>query len=234
MSHFLTRPISFLLPLYMFLQACGGTDSNLAKNLLLLMQMEKSNPSRGSSGTTDPGGEADPTPSAVIYIYQGGSTTGAFADSLLGGRWGADMNCFENRPSSLLGMCNYYKALVSIDTNDEIRDMPIVHDVPTDRAITSKSGTKIAENWADLLDGSLPVSLQSAGIASGTVWWSFSQWDGQIYSGTDSLTCNFGTSGSSSYSGKLGRSDSTSTDWIGTSSGSGLCNISVPVMCICY
>ena len=48
--------------------------------------------------------------------------------------------------------------------------------------IKSSSGKLIAENWSDLLDGSIYMSFQSAGVALDG-WWSFSNNDG-LFIGT--------------------------------------------------
>ena len=73
--------------------------------------------------------------------------------------------------------------------------------------IKSSSGKLIAENWSDLLDGSIYMSLESAGVTTNS-WWSFSTANGNW----DSTNCSGGTS--NSVQGKVGEATSISSQWL--------------------
>ena len=99
------------------------------------------------------------SPGGDIVMYDGGAHDGD-----MGGRTGADAIC-QASPSRPAGFANY-RAFISIDANDEIRDMPANYGVPTSLPIIGPTGTLIANNWADLLDGSIAASLSAAGVVS--------------------------------------------------------------------
>ncbi len=68
-----------------------------------------------------------------------------------------------------------------ITPDDTIRDMPTMYDVPANFPITGPTGMKIADNWADLLDGQIDRSLEEAGLLPlSTYWWSGSFADGSF------------------------------------------------------
>ena len=108
---------------------------------------------------------------ARIILYQ--ASNGANFDGNLGGRAGADALCAAsaNRPA---GYANY-RALISTSASDEIRNMPANYSVPTNLPITGPGPgfTRVASDWANLLDGSIDASLATAGVIPGDDrWWS--------------------------------------------------------------
>ncbi|MBN2738933.1 MAG: hypothetical protein JXR70_18270 [Spirochaetales bacterium] len=142
---------------------------------------------------------------AKIIIFDAGGKTGA-----LGGRSGADLLC-----STYVGMQSWLagkktRALISVDASDEIRDMPSKYGVPTNLPIVSVSGKKIADNWADLLDGSIGMTLQDAEILSYQFWYSGSNADGSL----NECNCTNWTSANGYLDGRYGRWLYTDANWI--------------------
>ena len=95
---------------------------------------------------------------------------------------------------------------------DEIRDAPD-YGVPTDRIITGPGTVKIADNWADLMDGSIDQTLAGAGIQiASTFWYTGSNDDGSI----KATTCSGWTDGSTFFDGTYGRTIYTTSGWLST------------------
>ena len=69
------------------------------------------------------------------------------------------------------------RAFISINAGDAIKDFPAHYGIPANWPVKSYSGNQIAWTWADMLDGSINMKLEAAGIAS-TFWWSGSTSDG--------------------------------------------------------
>jgi hypothetical protein len=99
----------------------------------------------------------------------------------VGGRAGGDNLC-ANSPNKPAGY-SHYRLFVSVSAADEIRDMPDNYSVPTNLAIRSTNGTLLANNWADLLDGSINASLSNAGVIDQSNWWTGSNADGSLGGG---------------------------------------------------
>ena len=126
----------------------------------------------------------------IIYVTSA-TTTGA-----MGGREGADEFCNNNMPSGVL--CGDVHAFLSINTNDEIQDIPSVYYPGFNDSLpiywghsTTGALTKMAENFTDMLDSSILVS-QSTGTGSNTYTHTFSNADGTLQ--TNGYTCGGGTS----------------------------------------
>ncbi len=117
-------------------------------------------------------------PQAPLILYE---ESAAHHNGKLGGRTGADGLCqaSANRPAGYTS----YRAFISVDADDEIRDMPGNYRVPTNVPIQSLNGTVIANDWADLLDGSITVTLETAGVLTDWLWWSASWTDGSLVAG---------------------------------------------------
>ncbi|MEL0229263.1 MAG: hypothetical protein VXA56_06665, partial [Deltaproteobacteria bacterium] len=105
------------------------------------------------------------TESAIYNIlYTASSYTGNLTS-----KSNADSLCNSAKPS---GTSQGY-AFASFSSTEEIRDLPTTANLNTNLNIKSSSGKLIAENWSDLLDGSINMSLESAGVTT-SAWWSFS------------------------------------------------------------
>ena len=132
-------------------------------------------------------------------LYSAGSSY----DGNLTSRSNADSLCNSAKPS---GTSQGY-AFASFSNTEEIVDLPNTQNINTNLNIKSSSGKLIAENWSDLLDGSIYMSLESAGVTTNS-WWSFSTANGNW----DSTNCSGGTS--NSVQGKVGEATSISSQWL--------------------
>ena len=92
-----------------------------------------------------------------------------------GGRSGADAICnnWKFKVSKHLSTCNNVRALISIDSNDEVRDMPTNYSVPSDKPVFNENGHIIADNLTHLVSGN---NLYSRIIPGTTV--NYSYWTG--------------------------------------------------------
>jgi hypothetical protein len=127
------------------------------------------------------------------------------------------------------------RAFINVDASDEIRDMPSNYAVPTNAPIQSASATKIANDWADLLDGSIIVSIQTAGVTAANFFWSgedSSSGGTGVVSAT--ATCaNWTTGAGNPNQGALGYAPHTASTWL--NGGGGYCDESFyPILCVCY
>lgn len=163
---------------------------------------------------------------AKVVIYQANNAIG-IAGASIGGRAGADNLC-QNATNKPAGYSSY-RALISVSATDEIRDMPANYDVPTTYPIRSSSNTLIANNWADLLDGTISTYLGATGVYVGGPyeWWSGSTPDGSL-DGTNH--CASWTNPSAG--GRFGRVDYNNANWI--SAGVGGCSYSANLLCVAY
>ncbi|MBN1535025.1 MAG: hypothetical protein JXA20_20320 [Spirochaetes bacterium] len=119
-------------------------------------------------------------------------------------------------------------AILSVNASDEIRDMPANYRIPTGVPIYGPHGTsKIVDDWADLLDGSIDATLRSVGISdTDNVWWSGSESDGSL----SADTCVQYTSNDSGDWGNGGLTSKTDTNWI--YGGTWICTESLYVVCV--
>lgn len=160
----------------------------------------------------------------VMYLYDSGGTSGA-----IGGRSGADILCYQAAGSSGLPDDATNRAFISVSANDEIRDLPSNYGVPTDRKIVGPTGIKVADNWADLLDGSIDNSLQAAEVTSADFWYSGSNADGSLAA----EHCSGWTEGSHPNQGWYGRPIQANDWWI--SRGPAACGSSnYTVLCVAW
>ncbi|MBT4277642.1 hypothetical protein HOD96_02765 [Candidatus Falkowbacteria bacterium] len=86
----------------------------------------------------------------LVLFYASGSYNGN-----LGGRSGADTKCRAGGAPSGYNSNNIH-AFITVNSSDEIRDMPTKYSIPTNRPVSvwkSSIYTQVGNNWADLLDG---------------------------------------------------------------------------------
>ena len=175
-----------------------------------------------------------PSPNPKMVIFQAPKHDGNF-----GGRSGLDTHCQNNKPSGLTHANT--RALISVSTTDEIRDMPSNYSVPTSKPIEGTNGVSIANNWADLLDGSIANTLQAAGFTFVTnisdFHWANSNGDGSFFTGAGNACLGF-TSANSLNEGGIGSPVLTDTGWVlGLAAGSSIadnCNLQKYVMCLAF
>jgi len=166
-------------------------------------------------------------PATDIVMYNAGGTH----DGNLGGRTGADGICAAsgNRPSG--AEYTNFRAFISVDAADEIRDMPANYGVLTTLPIVGPTGIPIANDWTDLLDGTIAATLQAAGVTGGVGQWMSGAGgdDGSV--GTH--TCLGWTSNGAAASFNIG-SDLATTNWIRTGGTVGCDASNRPLVCIAY
>ena len=186
----------------------------------------------GGSGSTDSGGSTAP-PEPALILFTGGTHNGDLRNGQPTARAGADLFCQSNRPVFTPdNSCTNVRAFVSLSATDEIRDMPANYDVPTDLPIHGPNGgasTRVANNWADLLNPAIPLqqNLAAAGISNWR-WFSFSNSDGSFLAANG---CSGGTV-SATGGGRYGDSDTTAADWI--SDTNVFCSDGIRILCACY
>lgn len=154
---------------------------------------------------------AVPIQSQRLVLYDGGSVTGA-----IGGRGGADVMCGVAAESATgIPVHATTRAFLSVAGDDEIRDMPTRHGVPTGRQVTGPNWNVVATDWTDLLDGSIAMELFTAGVHTATNFW----YSGSLSDGSVSVnTCSGWTDGSTFFDGRYGVTQVTNSNWIDTDS----------------
>lgn len=146
----------------------------------------------------------------------------------LGGRSGADALCSAKRSSSYSTLPgNNVRAFISINASDEISDMPANYGVYINKPIKSHNGDIIANNWTDLLDGSITLSLSDSNI-SNSIWWSGSNEYGNVHS----PNCEGFTTNSDVVNGTFGDATTINSMWMNSSFFS--CSNPIAVLCICW
>jgi len=148
-------------------------------------------------------------PKTVIYI------TTATSTGDLGGREGADTFCADNQPSNLSAGCTNIHAFLGVTSEDEIRDMPANYDYFTSYQIywwhnDNETYNSMADNWTDLLNGSIAMS-QEDGTGNGNSVWSGSNPNGAL----SEYHCSNWTDGDVMNFGQIGSGTSTDVLWTG-------------------
>lgn len=130
----------------------------------------------------------------------------------LGGRSGADTKV-QNDSARPEGLTKVH-AFLSVDSDDCLQNFPERYGFSRDLPIFGPDGTtKVADNWADLLDGNIQAHLFSLGVLNpvkGEAWWSGSNPDGSAAP----HTCNGWRDGSGTQRGIAGSADFSGGEWI--------------------
>lgn len=136
----------------------------------------------GEGGQDDAGGAGGNANAPVIVVFDGGtSNTGA----TWSGRSGLDTLCQSAKTAQSIAGATPH-ALISVSPSDDIADFPALYGLPTNRAFASVSGAVIADDFADLLDGTLDLSIDAAGIllSEPGLWFTGSNADGTASANT--------------------------------------------------
>ena len=100
-------------------------------------------------------------PKDPIYFYALLGFTGN-----LGGRSGADMKCTAGKPTTPTPCTNIH-AVLSVNEDDEIRDMPMNYALPINAPIkgagTNNTGKNVASNFTKLQENGLSRTLVNGG-----------------------------------------------------------------------
>ncbi|MBX7149049.1 hypothetical protein K1X76_08175 [bacterium] len=150
-----------------------------------------------------------------------------------GGRTAADFICRVTHDQSLsdLNCINGVRAFLSVDTDDQISNMPDNYGVETDLPIldAANSDAAIADTWTAMLAEPIEFSDPIIDTALTVDWWSGSSVVGDV---TDGFTCDEWTSTDSMMSTATGKADVRDFEWINDSEG--FCDDSAYIMCLCY
>ena len=180
----------------------------------------------GAGGGGGAGGEG-PVALSHVIVFDAGPHNGLN----FGGRVGLDQHCATAKASkSIPGVFTH--AFISVSAADEMRDMPTLYGVPTNLPFLGPTSKHVADNWADLLDGSIDQSLTDAGVSSAQFWISGSNADGSVRS-----TCNGWTTSefSDQVMGTYGYPTSSNSLWITITDGDVYCSSSqYNVICLAY
>jgi hypothetical protein len=175
--------------------------------------------------TATPSTATPPTSTPVTYLvlYDSGSTS----NGTIGSRANADAFCASSLPA---GFSNY-NAFIGFSAADNISNLPSNYGIPTNLPIYSPSNILVANNWADLLDGSIASTLSTAGVVS-NYWWSGVETNG---TSTDGVTadCNDWTDSTNIVSGYYGDYQWSDQRWIKGAAG-GACDQALAIVCIGY
>ena len=170
------------------------------------------------------------TTRGVIYIFSVGTFQGNMVTMTTSSARGElDSMCAELKEEKFPELqANHVVAFISISDADAIKNFPALHGVPMDWTVRSPDGTLVAYSWDDLIDGSINVELQNAGVSS-SFWWSGSNADG-TYDITAS--CDSWTIGDNSRQGRSGAHNRINSEWLSESTRN--CNNSLHLICICW
>lgn len=166
----------------------------------------------------------DAGPEVYMFAADGVSTA-------IGGRSGADTMCTSARTANYSSLPDaHVRAFISVSASDEIRDMPSNYSTPTDREIRGPTHIKLADDWADLLDGTVDVTLFAAGILDDSFWYSGS--DG--YGALSEHNCSGWTSPDALFDGAYGLNSNTDSQWMNSGS-EATCGLnSYHVLCLAW
>jgi hypothetical protein len=112
------------------------------------------------------------TPGPVVKKVFVATNAGARYNGNLGGIAGADTKC--NTEAAAASLPGTYKAWISLTANATTDPDSTFTGIGGSYNYLLPSGTKVADNWADLIDGSIDAAINQnaagAGVASGNVW----------------------------------------------------------------
>ena len=179
-----------------------------------------------------------PKPTNSIVFFSTQSVTGDF-----GGRSGGDQICRNNLDNNSVFMfhnnCSNVRALISVDANDEIRDMVANYGDPTDRELRGINDVRFGTSWDNITSESFLIPMiKATPLQLG----GFRAWSGTIAGGAlGSKHCTNWTDASSS-SEKSHLIDPTkhiiSSDsnrfFLTADSTTDACTDLRPLICICY
>jgi hypothetical protein len=184
--------------------------SALLSIIFLLSLMTGCSTSGGGSGSTT---TTVTIPHINMFLgaaHKGDLTEGSTYPSA---RAGADAIVAANLPANHLeGKTS--RALISISDSDNIKNMPTTYGFSSDIPIYNNTGTVlIADNWADLCDGTIKVKLEClfGGMSVSSVYW----WSGSDANGGYTSGCEGWTNGSAGAS--VGSFTTTDSVWLSSS-----------------
>jgi len=162
-----------------------------------------------------------------IIVFATAAVTGN-----LGGRSGADNLCQARKVALSLDCGTNVRALISVDEDDEIRDMPALYEVPTNSPLRGPTGTLFHSTWIAAFGGSSALkTLGQAGIVTNSNNW----WSGSTASGALDQpfgNCDNWTDGIGIEEAMTGSTLDTTPLWVSYLKEQ--CDTLYPVLCLCY
>ena len=158
----------------------------------------------------------------------------------LGGRSGADAICLSNMDTKTISMvnhsCSNVRAVISIDANDEIRDMATNYSIPTNVDIRGSSGTRLGTSWDNYTSGTMPeaigIAIRGVDLTSSS---SYRFWSGSNASGAlENNHCSNFSSAASSDGGSYSVGHVPGDGSVGVTNSNQQCNNTYKLLCICY
>ena len=132
--------------------------------------------------------------------------------------------------SGAQGSLSNTRAVISLSGGDHVNDMPTEFvDMPDRRVVWIGTNNTIADNWADLWDGSIDLSLADAGAPANIKYWMGSNTDGTEDGGEN---CGGWNSTNSNNNAAVGDSDALNGGWI--KSGTLSCDNNLKVLCVAW
>ena len=188
--------------------------------------------------SNDNGTSYIPSDATEIVIYVAGASAGSLGGNLyaLSGstlRNKVDSLCTAEKPAGVTSP--NVRALISLSSSDQISNFPDRYGTPTDLPVKDATGSHtIADNWADLMDGTIDVSLYAAGLTaySWTTSLTGSDENGNYLS---AYSCNGWTSTDSGVGVAWGSAGWADDQWLSVQN-EGYCSSSINtrIMCISY
>ena len=165
----------------------------------------------------------------------------------LGGRSGADAICLSNMDNKTISMvnhsCSNVRAVISIDANDEIRDMATNYSIPTNVDLRGgSSGARFGISWDNFTSATnyIPIteyinemSAGNTGASSTANELLIRYWSGSSGSGALLHNCSNFTEGSSVAEGTYGDASVIKSNQLFRKADDG-CNTKYKLLCICY
>lgn len=204
-----------------FLSACGDRQMGVSGGAYI------SAGNHSSPVVNEPVVPVEPTDIivfATIEAYTGDLTSLSPSSSA---REAADLLCDMHRTTAMGD--RQVRALISIDGTDQIKDMAINFGLPIDLPFMGDLGVLIANDFADLLNGSIASTLKDSvnRVLAGEMFWTGSSADGTLLA-SDSCSgfkSELGT-------GAVGSSDAVDATWI--SIGADDCSFNRKLICLAF
>ena len=164
----------------------------------------------------------------VIVLF---STDNKYSGNL-GGRQGADEICnnqvLGKTLAKFLSSCSNIRAFISVDNNDQLKDMPLNYSIPEKKIIVSNAGNILVRSWNELIGQQLEYDLFSQNIGN-FYSWSGSDSDGEL----SASNCDNWSSEESNVQGTMARTDMTQNNWLAGGNWD-WCSSLRQIMCVCY
>ena len=160
------------------------------------------------------------------------TNSGAKYNGNLGGLAGANTKC--NTEATAAGLLGTYRAWISLTANATNDPDSLFTGVSGSYNYLLPTGTKVADNWADLIDGSLDAAINEnasgTSQASGNVWTNVTTAGARDGSTSNTHGCATWGTALNTRSGNIGTAGNTDNTWTDTG-GTSTCDIAAYLYC---